>query len=98
MMLPEITQEILTIFGDGYGNNTQLIEWAFGHGQEVQWTQTAVDFACLIAPKVVELEAEIERMRLALIEGVKLHDKYNDIVGRDFCTCDICSYQEAKKP
>lgn len=51
MKLPEITQEILDKFGASGGVGTQLIEWrcSYNGDMEPQWTQTAVDFACLIA-------------------------------------------------
>ena len=138
MKLPEITQEILDEFinnfcdeeglvvgGDGDGDpyNSQLIEWV---DKKPQWTQTAVDFARLIAQEVAELEAEnkqlkewagrslvmsdypnaeamrteIESMR-PVMEAAKRHAKYNELIGKSFCTCDICkSYRdyEDKKP
>lgn len=53
MKLPEITQEIIDKFGRGL--TIQLIEWVEKDGHigdnpsALQWTQTAVDFARLIA-------------------------------------------------
>lgn len=48
--LPKITEEILEAFGGDYDHDTQLIEWVGNeaiYNHEPQWTQTAVDFACM---------------------------------------------------
>ena len=37
---------------------------------------------------------EIERMR-QVVEAAKRHAKYNELIGKSFCTCDICkSYRD----
>lgn len=78
MKLPEITQEILESFSEG---ECPLIEWKSRRysAPEPQWTQAAVDFACLLdqcaeesicwhklavrSAEIIRLNAEIERMR-----------------------------------
>lgn len=68
--------------------NKQLKEWA---GRSLVMS----DY-----PNAEAMRTEIESMR-PVMEAAKRHAKYNELIGKSFCTCDICtSYRdyEAKKP